>query len=115
METKDWDIPGGFSFFCSVEIMLFRTKKGDRYRTAMGPTGAHRLVGARPVEHSCGSYFGSVKEKSNLSWVKVACPLMLPPPRGGREGITTRNFHAAKKLRGFPMKIELFTYDTKFF
>ena len=51
-------------------------------------TGAHRLVGARPVEHGCGSVLRQRKEKYNRSiGVKGACPLMLPPPPGER-GVT---------------------------
>ena len=48
--------------------MLFRKLKEGPVSDSDGATGAHRLVGARPVEHGCGSYFGSVKEKSNRSW-----------------------------------------------
>jgi hypothetical protein len=47
-------------------MLMRKPKKG----TGIGlrwATGAHRLVGARPEEHGCGSFFGSVKEKSNSS------------------------------------------------
>jgi hypothetical protein len=30
-----------------------------------GATGAHRLIGVRPVEHGFGSYFGSVRENTS--------------------------------------------------
>ena len=79
--------------------MLVRKLKRDRYRIAMGPTGAHRLVGARPMEHGCGFYFGRVKEKSNRSiGVKGACPLMLPPPTGGERGSPSQFPRQLKKL-----------------
>ena len=77
--------------------MLFRKQKRGKVSDSDGATGAHRLVGARPVEHGCGSYFGSVKEKSNRSiGVKGACPLMLPPPLGERGGHHS-NFHVSSK------------------
>ena len=83
--------------------MLVRKLKEGPVSDSDGATGAHRLVGARPVEHGCGSCFGSVKEKSNRSiGVKGACPLGLPPPLGERGG-HPRNFHAiSKNPRGFP-------------
>ena len=86
---------------CSGEIMLFKkTKRGDLYRIAMGPTGAHRLVGARPVEHAVDLYFGSVKEKSNRSLrSKGLAPTCCLPPRG-REGVTLAISMPAQKTRG---------------
>jgi hypothetical protein len=78
--------------------MLFRKlKEGTGIGFSGGATGAHRIVGARLVEHGCGSYFGSVKEKSNRSWVKGS-PLMLPPLRG-REGVTSQFPRQLKKKR----------------
>jgi hypothetical protein len=53
-----------------------------------GTAGAHRLVGARPVEHGYGSYFGSVKEKSRRSLgVKGGCPPWAASHHWGREGV----------------------------
>ena len=66
-------------------------------------TGARRLVGARPVEHGCESYFGTKRKIQPLSGSRGLFPLMLPPPLGERGG-PPRNFHAiSKKLgRDFP-------------
>jgi len=58
---------GGSLTKISVEIMLVKKPKRGPVLDSDGATGAHRLVGARPVEHGCGPYFGSVKEKSNRS------------------------------------------------
>jgi hypothetical protein len=75
--------------------MLVKKTKEGTVSDSDGATGAHRLVGARPVEHGCGSYFGSVGERSNRSiGVNGACPLGLPPPLGERGG-HPRNFHAS--------------------
>ena len=77
--------------------MFFRKPKSEPVSDSDGTTGAHRLIGARPVEHGCGLYFGDVKEKSSRAWgVKGACPLGLPPPLGERGG-HPHNFHASSK------------------
>ena len=75
---------------------VLRKLKEGRVLDSDGATGAHHLVGARPVEHGCGSYFGSVKGNSNSSWGSG-----LPPPLGKRGG-PPRNFHSSSKnARGF--------------
>ena len=78
------------------------TKKGDRYRIAMG----HRALTASSGLAPWSMAFGSRQhgEKSNRSWgVKGACPLGLPPPLGERGG-HPRNFHtSSKNMRGFLM------------
>jgi hypothetical protein len=80
--------------------MLVKKTKEGTVSDSDGATGAHRLVGARPVEHGCGSYFGSVGERSNRSiGVNGACPLGLPPPLGER-GVTLAIFTQAKKKLG---------------
>ena len=54
-----------------------------------GATGAHRLVGARPVEHGRELYSGiqSVNPHRN-GGSRGACPLGLFPSSLGREGVT---------------------------
>ena len=70
------------------KIMLVKeNQKRGPVSDSDGATGAHRLVGARPVEHGCGSFFGSVKEKSNRSWGSRGLAPLLPPPLGER-GVT---------------------------
>ena len=71
----------------------------------MGPRALTAYVGARPVEHGCGSVLRQRKRKIQpLKGVKGACPLMLPPPLGERGG-HRRNFHAiSKNPRGFLQK-----------
>ena len=51
-----------------------------------GATAAHRLIGARPVEQGCGSYFGSVKEKSNRSIGVKGVFFWAASPSGGERG-----------------------------
>ena len=79
--------------------MLFRKPMREPISDSDEATGAHRLVGARPVEHGCGSYFCSAKEKSNRSWVKGACPHQAASPLEERGG-HSRNFHASSKKPG---------------
>jgi hypothetical protein len=56
---------------------------------------------ARPMEHGCGSYFGSVKGKSNRSWgSRGLAPLGCFPPMGERGG-HPRTFHASEKKPGW--------------
>jgi hypothetical protein len=67
--------------------MLFRKLKEGPVSDCDEATGAHRLIGARPVGHGQRSFFGSVKEKSNRSiGVKGACPLHAASPTGGERG-----------------------------
>ena len=104
VSSKESASPRRESIFFSGEIMLVREPKRGPISDSDGATGAHRLVGARPVEHGCESYFGSVKEKSNRSWgVKGACPLGLPPPSGGERGSPSQFPRQLKNLgRDFP-------------
>ena len=83
--------------------MLFRKTKRGPVSDNDGATGAQRLVGARPVEHGCGSYFGSVEQKSNRS---IGANGGLPPlvclPLWGREEVTLAIFMPTQKnKRGF--------------
>jgi hypothetical protein len=71
--------------FSSIEIMLVRKQKEGTVSDNDGATGAH-LVGARPVEHGCGSYFGSVKELSNRSWGSRGLDPWAASPSGGERG-----------------------------
>ena len=104
-----------FSNNCSVEIMLVRKPRREPVSDSDGATGAHRLVGARPVEHGCRSSFGRVEKNPIAHGGQGGLPLMLLPPMGERGG-HPRNFHTiSKNSRGFPMKIELFSYDMRFF
>ncbi len=81
--------------------MFFRKPKRGPVSDSDGAKGAHRLVGARPVEHGCGSYFGSLEKNPTAHGGQGACPLGLPPPLGERGG-HPRNFHASSKnSRGF--------------
>ncbi len=67
-----------------------------------GATGAHRLVGARPVEHGCGSYFGMV-EKNPTAQQGSRRPASLGClPLWGREGVTlVISTPAQKTKKGF--------------
>ena len=83
--------------------MLVRKLKRGPVSGSDGATGAHRLVGARPVEHGCGSYFGSVKEKSNRSRGSRGLAPLGCLPLWGREGVTLAISTPAQKTRGdFP-------------
>ena len=59
-------------------------------------TGAHRIVGARPVEHGCGSHFWQGKRKRTDLGGQRACPLDCLPPLGERGG-HPRTFDACSK------------------
>ena len=80
-------------------MLVGKQKKGP-VSDSDGATGAHRLVGARPVERHCGSDFDSVKEKSNRSIrVKGACPLaLLPLGGGGSRAISTQTKKLGKDI-----------------
>ncbi len=80
--------------------MLVRKPKEGPVSDSDGATGAHRLVGARPVEHGCGSR--QLKRKIQpLLGVKGACPLGCLP-LWGREGVTLAiSTPAQKNARGF--------------
>ena len=67
----------------------------------MGATGAHRLVKVCPVEHGCGSYFGSVKEKSNRSRGSRGLAPLGCLPHWGREGVTFAISTPAQKTPDF--------------
>ncbi len=84
---------------CSVEIMLFREPKRGSVSDSDEATGAHRLIGARPVEHGCGKYFGSVKEKSNRSWGSRGLAPLGASPFGGERGSPSQFPRQLKKLR----------------
>ena len=78
--------------------MLVRKLKEGPVSDRDGATGAHRLVGARPVEHVCGSYFGSVKEKSNRSWGSRGLAPWAASPIGGERGSPSQFPRQLKKL-----------------
>ena len=83
--------------------MLLRKPKRGLVSDSDGATGAHRLVGARPVEHGCGLYLGQRKRKIQpLKGVKGISPSCCLPQLGERGG-HHRNFHASlkKTRRGF--------------
>jgi hypothetical protein len=65
----------------------------------MGPTGAHRLVGVRPVEHGSGSYFSSM-EKNPTVGGQGGLPHWAASPPWGREGVTLAISTPAKKTLG---------------
>ena len=78
--------------------MLFRKLKVGTGIGAM-VTGAHRLVGARPVKHGCGSYFGSVKEKFNRFMGSRGLAPLGCLPRWGRERVTLAISSSSQKTR----------------
>jgi hypothetical protein len=76
-----------------------------------GAAGARRLVGARPVEHGYGSYFGSVKEKSKRSWgSRGLAPLGCFPPLGERGGHPHKFYASLKKTPGDFSRAKFFTF-----
>jgi hypothetical protein len=80
--------------------MLFRkTKKEDRYPIAMGSPGAYRLVGIRPVEPGCGSYFGSM-EKNPTVGGQGGLPPWAASPTGGERGSPSQFLRQLKKREG---------------
>jgi len=66
--------------------MLVKKPKRGPVSDSEGATGAHRLVGARSVEHGCGSRQRG--EKSNRSWGSRGSPSQFPHPLKKREGIS---------------------------
>ena len=83
--------------------MLLRKLKEGTVSDSDGATGAHRLVGARPVEHGCGSYFGSVKKNPTAQSGSKALALSYCFPLWGREGVTLAiSTPAQKTRRDFP-------------
>jgi hypothetical protein len=81
-----------------IGIMLVRKLKEEPLSDRDRATGAYRLVGARPVEHVCGSYFGSVKEKSNRSWGSRGLAPWAASPIGGERGSPSQFPRQLKKL-----------------
>jgi hypothetical protein len=81
----------------------------------MGPRALTASSGLAPWSMGCGSYLGSVeKNRTALEGQGGLVPLGCIPLWGERG--YPRNFYASSKnARGFPMKIELFSYDTRFF
>ena len=79
---------------CSLE-----NQKNEPVSDSDGVTGAHRLVGARPMEYGCGSYFGSA-ERSNRSWGSRGLAPSCCLPHWGREGVTLAISTPAQKTRG---------------
>ena len=78
--------------------MLFRkTKRGDRYRIAMRPRALTASSRARPVEHGCGSYFSSVKEKSNRSLGSRGLAPSGCLPTGGERGSPSQFLRQSQK------------------
>jgi hypothetical protein len=76
-----------------------------------GTAGAHRLVGARPVEHGYGSYFGSVKEKSRRSLgSRGLATLGCFPPLGERGGHPHKFYASLKKTPGDFSRAKFFTF-----
>ena len=89
--------------------MFFRKPKWGPVLDSDGATGAHRLVGARPVEHGCGLYFGRLGEKSNRSRGSRGPALLGCLPHWGREGVTLAiSTPALKKLEGFSTEPNFF-------
>ena len=77
-----------------------KTKRGDRYRIAMGPRALTASSGLAPWSMAVDRYFGSVKEKSNRSMgVKGALPPLGCLPLWGREGVTLAISTPAQKTR----------------
>ena len=77
-----------------------------------GATGAHRLVGARPVEHGCGLYFGSVDKNPTAYGRQGGFPLLAASPFGGERGSLSQFIRQIQKLEGIstePRK-DLFFY-----
>jgi hypothetical protein len=95
--------------------MLFRKLKEGPVSDSDGATGAHRLVGARPVEHGCGSYFGSVKKNPTAHGGQGGPAPSCCLPTGGERVTLAISTPDQKTRKGFPMKIEIFSYDTRFF
>jgi hypothetical protein len=82
---------------CSVEIILVRKPTRGLVSDSDGATGAHRLVGARPVEHGCGPYFGSVEETTALGGSR-GLPPWATSPSGGERGSPSQFLLQLKKL-----------------
>jgi len=100
-------------FVALLNHSLLENQKRGPVSDSDGATGAHRLVGARPVEHGCEPYFGSVKEKSNsLMGVKGACPLGCLP-HWGREGVTLAISTQSRKLEGISPEPNFFSFLKK--
>ena len=68
--------------------MLVRKLKEETVSDSDGATGAHRLVGARPVEHGCRSFFGSVEKNPTALGGQGGLPPLGCLPLRGREGVT---------------------------
>ena len=81
---------------------LQKTKRGDRYRIAMGPRALTASSGLTPWSMAVDHTSAALEKKSNpFMGVKRACLLGLPPPLGER-GSHPFNFHASSKnARGF--------------
>ena len=79
--------------------MLCRKLKEGTGIGSDGATGAHRLIGVRPVEHGCGSCFGCVREKSIRSLGSRGLALLGCLPFWGREGVTLVFSMPAQKTR----------------
>jgi len=88
--------------------MFFRKPGRGPVSDSDGVMGAHRLVGARPVEHGCGSYFGSVKEKSNHPWGSRGPAPSCCLPHWGREGVTLAIYSQRKKRGGDFYRVTIF-------
>ena len=80
-------------------MLVIKPKRGP-VSDSDGATGAHRLVGARPVEHGCGSYFGSVKEKSNRFWGSRGLAPLGCLPLWGERGSPSQFPRYLKKREG---------------
>ena len=81
--------------------MLFRKLKEGPVSDSDGATGAHRLVGARPVEHGCGSYFGRLGEKIQpVHGGQGGLPPWAASPTGGERGSPSQFPRQLKKREG---------------
>ena len=78
--------------------MLVRKPKKGPVSDSDRATGAHRLVGARPVEHGCGSFFGSVKKNPTAHGGQGGLPPWAASPTGGERGSPSQFPRQLKKL-----------------
>jgi hypothetical protein len=88
-------------------MLVEKTKKGDRYRIAMGHGRSPSRRGLAPWSMAFGSR--QQKNPTALGGVKGACLLGLPPPQGERGG-HPRNFHTSSKNSEGISKIALFSF-----
>ena len=96
--------------------MLFKkTKRWDLYRIAMVPRALTALSGLAPWSMAVDRTSAARRKIQPLNRGQGGLPLMLPPPLGERGVTLAISMPSQKTRKGFPMKIELFGYDTRFF